>query len=68
MTSDDGTGHRLQHTTRMAHPQLTVLDENSQPRMDVAVEILDLRLYPIRGWEYTIFFYIVLAPLTVVNL
>ena len=36
--------------------------------MDVAVEILNLHLQPIRGWEDTILFYIERTELTIVSL
>ena len=41
---------------------------NSKPRMDVAIEILDIHLHPIRDWEDTILFYIERTQLTIFSL
>ena len=47
-------------------PQTRIL--NSKPRIDVAIEILDIHLHPIRDWEDTILFYIERTQLTIFSL
>ena len=60
-------------STRMTHSayfcytsQVRIL--NSQPRMDVAVEILNLHIQAIRDWKDNILFYIERTELTIVSL
>ena len=69
-TSEDNTSRRLQHSKRMTHPTyfsytLQIRTKNSSPGIDLAVEIMivRVRLHSNTDWEETIFFYIALIIL-----
>ena len=60
--------HKENGTSDVFQLQLTNSDQNSQFRMDVAIELMDVHLQLIRDWEDTFVFYTALAQLTIVSL